>query len=175
MKGPPGGGQHSLSVLFLLFFYFFSFSFSSHTIFLDSTSVLSLHAPLKKQGGGLNWLFPFVDGAPAVGWHDAGAYLLMPVLLIVSQYASQKLISPQVCSVVNYMKICGKLVYTCAGNERRPGAASDAAAAAPSPSFTPLPHPPSLSPLSLFTAIIIFSYNHRSRATTRRSSRRRRS
>ncbi len=33
------------------------------------------------------------DGAPPVGWHDAAAYLVMPVLLVASQYASQKIIS----------------------------------------------------------------------------------
>ncbi|GMH43273.1 hypothetical protein BSKO_11195 [Bryopsis sp. KO-2023] len=46
------------------------------------------------DGGGISWLFPFVDGAPPVGWHDAGAYLILPVLLVVSQVVSQKIISP---------------------------------------------------------------------------------
>ena len=51
---------------------------------------------MDRQGGsGLSWLFPFEDGQPPVGWHDAGAYLILPVLLILSQYASQKIISPQ--------------------------------------------------------------------------------
>lgn len=45
------------------------------------------------QGGGLEWLFPFQDGHPPVGWADAGAYLVLPVLLVASQYASQKIIS----------------------------------------------------------------------------------
>jgi len=49
----------------------------------------------REGGSGLSWLFPFVDGAPPIGWDDARAYLLLPVLLIVSQYASQKIISPQ--------------------------------------------------------------------------------
>lgn len=44
-------------------------------------------------GGGLEWLFPFQDGHPPVGWADAGAYLVLPVLLVASQYASQKIIS----------------------------------------------------------------------------------
>ncbi|EFJ49266.1 inner membrane ALBINO3-like protein 2, chloroplast precursor, partial [Volvox carteri f. nagariensis] len=44
-------------------------------------------------GGGLEWLFPFQDGAPPVGWANAAAYLVMPVLLVASQYASQKIIS----------------------------------------------------------------------------------
>ena len=29
------------------------------------------------------------------GWHDAGAYLALPVALVVSQYASQKIMQPQ--------------------------------------------------------------------------------
>lgn len=47
------------------------------------------------QGSGLNWLFPFVDGHPPIGWHDASAYLVLPLLLVVSQYVSQKIVSPQ--------------------------------------------------------------------------------
>ena len=45
------------------------------------------------QGGG-SWLFPLQNGAPPIGWHDASAYLILPVLLVVSQYVSQKIISP---------------------------------------------------------------------------------
>jgi YidC/Oxa1 family membrane protein insertase len=47
------------------------------------------------QGTGLSWLYPFQDGQPPIGWHDAGAYLVLPVLLVVSQYISQKIVSPQ--------------------------------------------------------------------------------
>ncbi|EIE23496.1 hypothetical protein COCSUDRAFT_15426 [Coccomyxa subellipsoidea C-169] len=47
----------------------------------------------QKAGAG-SWLFPLVNGAPPIGWHDASAYLVLPVLLIVSQYVSQKIISP---------------------------------------------------------------------------------
>lgn len=35
-----------------------------------------------------------MDGAPPIGWHDASAYLVLPVLLVVSQYIAQKIISP---------------------------------------------------------------------------------
>lgn len=49
----------------------------------------------RAAGSGLTWLFPLQDGAPPVGWHDAVSYLVLPVLLIVSQYVSQKIISPQ--------------------------------------------------------------------------------
>lgn len=52
----------------------------------------SLAGPTKLNGG-LGWLFP-VDGVPPLGWHDTIAYLVLPVLLIISQYASQKIISP---------------------------------------------------------------------------------
>jgi len=46
------------------------------------------------QGTGLSWLFPFVDGAPPIGWHDAISYLVLPVLLVISQFVSQKIVSP---------------------------------------------------------------------------------
>lgn len=48
----------------------------------------------QEGGAGLSWLLPLQDSAPPIGWHDAGAYLVMPVLLIVSQYVSQAIISP---------------------------------------------------------------------------------
>jgi len=46
------------------------------------------------SGRGLGWLFPLIDGAPPIGWHDAVAYLVLPVLLVVSQFASQKIMQP---------------------------------------------------------------------------------
>ena len=46
------------------------------------------------QGGGFSWLLPLQDGAPPIGWADAIAYLSLPVLLVASQFVSQKLISP---------------------------------------------------------------------------------
>eukprot|EP00983_Pelagomonas_calceolata_P052119 1142695-Pelagomonas_calceolata.AAC.5 len=54
------------------------------------------------KGAGLQWLFPFVDGHPPIGWETAGAYLIMPVLLgrrIVSskQPAPQRYFSLQQC------------------------------------------------------------------------------
>ncbi|XRB16443.1 YidC/Oxa1 family membrane protein insertase [Pseudoscourfieldia marina] len=49
----------------------------------------------RNDGSGMSWLFPFENGAPPIGWHDAGAYLVLPVLLTVSQFATQKLMSPQ--------------------------------------------------------------------------------
>ena len=52
----------------------------------------SLAGPTKLNGG-LGWLVP-VDGVPPLGWHDTISYLILPILLIASQYASQKIISP---------------------------------------------------------------------------------
>ncbi|KAK9707476.1 hypothetical protein RND81_07G200000 [Saponaria officinalis] len=42
----------------------------------------------RSNGSGISWLFPFVDGHPPLGWSDTAAYLVLPVLLIVSQYIS---------------------------------------------------------------------------------------
>jgi len=48
----------------------------------------------RASGTGSNWLFPFVDGQPPIGWHDALSYLVLPVLLVCSQFASQKIMQP---------------------------------------------------------------------------------
>lgn len=50
----------------------------------------------RQLGQGSAWLYPLVDGAPPIGWHDALAYLSLPALLIVSQWISTSLISPPV-------------------------------------------------------------------------------
>lgn len=52
----------------------------------------SLAGPTKLNGG-LGWLVP-VDGVPPNGWHDTISYLILPILLTASQFASQKIISP---------------------------------------------------------------------------------
>ncbi|CAG9465754.1 unnamed protein product [Pedinophyceae sp. YPF-701] len=49
---------------------------------------------MRDGGSGLSWLFPFVDGQPPVGWHDAGAYLILPILLVVSQVVSMRMMQP---------------------------------------------------------------------------------
>lgn len=54
------------------------------------TSIASRNA-----GSGFAWLWPFVDGHPPLGWHDTAAYLVLPVLLVASQYVSQQIVSPQ--------------------------------------------------------------------------------
>ncbi|KAJ9554489.1 hypothetical protein OSB04_018534 [Centaurea solstitialis] len=42
----------------------------------------------RQSGSGTSWLFPFIDGQPPLGWSDTAAYLVLPVLLVVSQYIS---------------------------------------------------------------------------------------
>ncbi len=51
----------------------------------------SLSGPVSSWGGGLEWLWPL---PPAVGWPHAIAYLIMPVLLVVSQVYMQNLMTP---------------------------------------------------------------------------------
>jgi YidC/Oxa1 family membrane protein insertase len=56
----------------------------------------SLAGPVSDYGQGLgSWLYPFVNGAPPIGWGSALAYLVLPVLLVVSQLYMQKLMTPQ--------------------------------------------------------------------------------
>lgn len=48
----------------------------------------------RQIGSGTAWLFPFVDGQPPLGWSDTLAYLVLPVLLIISQYVSIQIMQP---------------------------------------------------------------------------------
>ncbi|XWS71704.1 hypothetical protein CRYUN_Cryun03dG0161600 [Craigia yunnanensis] len=48
----------------------------------------------RQSGSGISWLIPFVDGHPPLGWYDTAAYLVLPVLLVVSQYVSMELMKP---------------------------------------------------------------------------------
>lgn len=55
----------------------------------------SLQGPVSQPGATLkDWLFPFVNGSPPVGWHDAAAYLVIPIALVALQVVSQKLLQP---------------------------------------------------------------------------------
>ncbi|XP_045814887.1 ALBINO3-like protein 1, chloroplastic isoform X1 [Trifolium pratense] len=45
-----------------------------------------------QNGSGISWLFPFVDGHPPLGWPDTLAYLVLPVLYVVSEYISRQII-----------------------------------------------------------------------------------
>ncbi len=55
----------------------------------------SLAGPVADRSAGLTWLWPLVNGAPPIGWADAIAYLILPVLLVVSQLYTQRMMSPQ--------------------------------------------------------------------------------
>ena len=46
------------------------------------------------SGAGTAWLLPLVNGAPPIGWEEASKYLVLPVLLVVAQFASSAIISP---------------------------------------------------------------------------------
>ncbi|PIN24362.1 Inner membrane protein translocase involved in respiratory chain assembly [Handroanthus impetiginosus] len=48
----------------------------------------------RQSGAGISWLLPFVDGHPPLGWHDTAAYLVLPVLLVISQYVSMEIMKP---------------------------------------------------------------------------------
>ncbi|XP_068668812.1 inner membrane protein PPF-1, chloroplastic [Aristolochia californica] len=48
----------------------------------------------RQSGSGISWLFPFVDGHPPLGWSDTLAYLVLPVLLVISQYVSMEIMKP---------------------------------------------------------------------------------
>ncbi|KAK4376970.1 hypothetical protein RND71_003266 [Anisodus tanguticus] len=48
----------------------------------------------RQTGSGTSWLFPFVDGHPPLGSSDTFAYLVLPVLLVVSQYVSIQIMQP---------------------------------------------------------------------------------
>ncbi|XP_040863321.1 inner membrane protein PPF-1, chloroplastic isoform X2 [Glycine max] len=48
----------------------------------------------RQSGAGISWLFPFVDGHPPLGWQDTAAYLVLPILLVVSQYVSMEIMKP---------------------------------------------------------------------------------
>lgn len=55
----------------------------------------SLQGPVSKTGQGLStWLYPLVDGAPPIGWHDALCYMILPVVLVATQFYSQRLMQP---------------------------------------------------------------------------------
>lgn len=56
----------------------------------------SLAGPVSDYNQGLSsWLYPFVDGTPPIGWGPAIAYLVLPVLLVVSQLYMQQMMTPQ--------------------------------------------------------------------------------
>lgn len=55
----------------------------------------SLAGPLYGNQRGTAWLTQnWLDGHPSLGWHDTIAFLTIPVILIITQTISQKLLSP---------------------------------------------------------------------------------
>ena len=67
----------------------------------------SLAGPVADQAGGIGWLWPL---PPSVGWGPALAYLVLPVLLVVSQMYMQQMMTPpnpdpQQASMNSMMKI----------------------------------------------------------------------
>uniref|UniRef100_A0A6V7QRY0 Membrane insertase YidC/Oxa/ALB C-terminal domain-containing protein n=1 Tax=Ananas comosus var. bracteatus TaxID=296719 RepID=A0A6V7QRY0_ANACO len=48
----------------------------------------------RQNGSGISWLFPFKDGHPPLGWSDTLAYLVLPILLVISQYISAQIMQP---------------------------------------------------------------------------------
>lgn len=70
----------------------------------------SLAGPVSTWGGGIDWLWPF---PPSIGWPNALAYLVMPVLLVVSQLFMQNQMTPpssdpqqqQVQSIMKFMPL----------------------------------------------------------------------
>ena len=48
----------------------------------------------QRAGTGTAWLLPLVDGAPPGGWDGAAPYLVLPVLLVLAQYASSAVMTP---------------------------------------------------------------------------------
>lgn len=56
----------------------------------------SLEGPVSDYTQGITWLKDgWVDGAPPLGWHDTLCYLVLPVLLVISQYVSTSLLTPK--------------------------------------------------------------------------------
>lgn len=55
----------------------------------------SLEGPVADYQQGIGWLTEWVNGAPKLGWHDTACYLVLPVLLVISQFASTELLTPK--------------------------------------------------------------------------------
>ncbi|KAG2429262.1 hypothetical protein HXX76_011031 [Chlamydomonas incerta] len=52
---------------------------------------------MRQSGLGTSWLLPLSpDGTPPIGWEAAAAYLTLPVLLVLVQYASSSVTTPPI-------------------------------------------------------------------------------
>lgn len=54
----------------------------------------SLAGPVTSRTDGIGWLTNMIDGAPAMGWPSAIGYMVLPVLLVVSQLYMQRMMTP---------------------------------------------------------------------------------
>jgi YidC/Oxa1 family membrane protein insertase len=55
----------------------------------------SLEGPVRSYTEGIGWLTEWQNGAPRLGWTDTLSYLVLPVVLVASQYASTALLTPK--------------------------------------------------------------------------------
>jgi len=56
----------------------------------------SLEGPVSDYTQGITWLKDgWSNGVPPLGWHDTGAYLVLPILLVISQYVSTAILTPK--------------------------------------------------------------------------------
>merc|ERR1719460_2618737 len=55
----------------------------------------SLEGPVREYTEGISWLTTWDNGVPKLGWTDTLAYLVLPVVLVLSQYASTSLLTPK--------------------------------------------------------------------------------
>jgi len=55
----------------------------------------NLEGPVRDYTQGIGWLTEWSNGAPKLGWADTAAYLVLPVLLVVSQFVSLQILTPK--------------------------------------------------------------------------------
>lgn len=52
---------------------------------------------MSEYGKGIGWLTEnWVDGHPSLGWHDTLCYLSLPLILVLSQTISMRVLSPPI-------------------------------------------------------------------------------
>merc|ERR1719460_2801453 len=55
----------------------------------------SLEGPVRDYQEGIGWLTEWSNGAPKLGWADTAAYLVLPILLVASQFISLQILTPK--------------------------------------------------------------------------------
>jgi len=48
----------------------------------------------RQAGSSLQWLWPFVDGHPPIGWDEAIRYLILPIGVVIAQILSSQILTP---------------------------------------------------------------------------------